>query len=281
MAMITSRNKRPIMKSLVRKGVAKVLTFVGIKVTLTGSGILGSKIKSVISTEGRFKFARSAEDRFKWIQNMNIRTVIDVGAHKGESALQFHKLFPDARIFSFEPIHDCFIELNSTMKNVPNFRSFNLALAENKGKLTIHRSEFSPSSSLLKMAKLHKEAFPFSVDEIIETVDIDTLDNIASGLELVDNILLKVDVQGYEDKVILGSTNVLSRIKVIIIETSFYKLYEDQPLFSDIYELLNRHGFMYSGSWGDLKSPLDGTPLQQDSIFIRRRECVSSQDEIR
>jgi len=268
------------MKALIRDGAAMVLAFIGIKVTLTGSGILGGKIKSVISTKGRFKFAPSPQDRFKWIQDMNIRTVIDVGAHKGESALQFHKMFPDARIFSFEPIHDCFIELNSTMKNVPNFRSFNLALAENRGELTIHRSEFSPSSSLLKMAKLHKEAFPFSVDEIIETVDIDTLDNIASGLELVDNILLKVDVQGYEDKVILGSTNVLRRIKVIIIETSFCELYEGQPLFSDIYELLNRHSFMYSGSWGDLGSPLDGTPLQQDSIFIRRRDCISSQDEI-
>jgi len=92
----------------------------------------------------------------------------------------------------------------------------------------------------------------------------------AQGLDFEDNILLKVDVQGYEHKVIDGSRNILNMVKVIIIETSFHELYEGQPLFAEIYELLNRLGFVYSGSWGELKSPLDGAPLQQDSIFIRK-----------
>jgi FkbM family methyltransferase len=248
------------MKSIITKVISQLLLLIGLNVTRTRTGILGIGNRHV----------PGAEATLKWIQNMNIRTVIDVGAHKGQSALQFHRLFPNARIFSFEPLHDCFLELNSTMKNIPNFKSFNLALGEKKGRLDIHRSEFSPSSSFLKMAGLHKEAFPFSSDETIETVDIDTLDDIARELELEDNMLLKVDVQGYEDKVIMGSMSILSRIKVIIIETSFYELYEGQPLFPDIYELLNTYGFVYSGSWGELKSPLDGTPLQQDSIFIRK-----------
>ena len=145
-----------------------------------------------------------------------------------------------------------------------------LALGDKKGKLNIHRSEYSGSSSLLKMAKLHKEAFPFSAGETLETIEINTLDNIMQEPDLKDNILLKIDVQGYEDRVIMGSTNILGRIKVIIVETSFNELYEGQPLFSDIYELLYKQGFVYSGSWEELKSPLDGATLQQDSIFIRR-----------
>jgi hypothetical protein len=120
------------------------------------------------------------------------------------------------------------------------------------------------------MARLHKEAFPFSSGEILETVDVNTLDNIAQELDLEADVLLKIDVQGYEDRVIMGSQKTLTKVKVIIIETSFHELYEGQPLFADIYELLHKQGFIYSGSWGELKSPLDGTPLQQDSIFIRR-----------
>jgi hypothetical protein len=120
------------------------------------------------------------------------------------------------------------------------------------------------------MTELHKEAFPFAAGEMTESVDVDTLDNVVGGLNLEDNILLKIDVQGYEHKVIMGSASILSRIKVIIIETSFHELYEGQPLFHDIYELLFEQGFVYAGSWWELKSPLDGLPLQQDSIFIRR-----------
>ncbi|MCX6655518.1 MAG: FkbM family methyltransferase [Candidatus Bathyarchaeota archaeon] len=258
------------MRSMIKRVLDKLFTFMGLQVTRTGTGILGSINKPVTSTEDQFKFSPSEEDKFKWIQNMNIKTVIDVGAHDGESALQFHQIFPNAKIYSFEPLHDCFVKLNAAMKDVPNFKSFNLALGDKEGTLDIHRSEWSQSSSLLKMGDLHKEAYPFSSGEILETVDVSTLDKIAQGLELEENILLKIDVQGYEHKVIMGSRNILNMAKVIIIETSFHELYEGQPLFSEIFELLNRLGFVYSGSWGELKSPLDGAPLQQDSIFIRK-----------
>lgn len=248
------------MKRASKKIAAKLFSLMGVKITRTGAGIAG----------GEKKFAPSEEDEFKWIQNMNIKTIIDVGAHTGESALHFHELLPNAKIYSFEPLHDCYMRLNANMKKVPNFKSFNLALGDKEGRLQIHRSEFSHSSSPLKMAKLHKEAFPFSSGEILETVDVNTLDSIAQELELEDNILLKIDVQGYENRVITGSRSILGSVKVIIIETSFHELYEGQPLFSDIYELLYKQGFVYSGSWGESRSPLDGAPLQQDSIFIRK-----------
>lgn len=223
------------------------------------------------STAPNRRFAPFEKDKFKWVQNMSIRTIIDVGAYDGRSAVQFHKLFPNAKIYSFEPLHDCFVQLNATMKNVPNFKSFNLALGDTEGRLKMHRSSFAQSSSLLGMGKLHKQAFPFSAGELLETVDVTTLDRITQKLDLEQNILLKLDVQGYEDSVIIGSQTTLSLVKIIVIETSFCELYEGQTLFSDIYDLLCKQGFVYSGSWGpELKSPLDGAPLQQDSIFIKK-----------
>lgn len=248
-----------MVKLLIKEFLKKLFSFIGFKITRTGSGILGSK----------YKFDPSEKDKFKWIQNMNIKTVIDVGANIGQSALQFHRLFPSAKIYSFEPLHSCFMQLNANLKNVPNFKSFNLALSDKEGEQNIHRSEYSVCSSLRKMGKLHKEAFPFSSGETLEAIDVNTLDNVAQGLDLEDNILLRIDVNGYEDRVIMGSRNILNRIKVIIIETSFRELYEGQPLFSDIYEVLYKQGFVYSGSWQELKSPLDGSALQQDCIFIR------------
>ena len=109
------------MELLIKEFLKKLISLIGINITRTGEGILG------IFGEKK-QFAPLEKDKFKWIQNMNIKTVIDVGAHIGQSALQFHKIFPDAMIYSFEPLHDCFLQLNDKLKNVQNFKSFNLAL---------------------------------------------------------------------------------------------------------------------------------------------------------
>ena len=137
------------------------------------------------------------------------------------------------------------------------------------GKTEIYRNNFSPSSSLLKVSQINQANFPFSSVEKLEEVEVNSLDEIFKTLKLEDNILLKIDVQGYEEKVLRGAKTILEGIKVIIIETSFCELYEGQPLFTAIYELLSKQGFVYSGSLEELKSPIDGIPLQQDSLFIK------------
>jgi hypothetical protein len=88
-------------------------------------------------------------------------------------------------------------------------------------------------------------------------------------LDVVDNVLVKIDVQGTEDKVILGGEKVLSRASVLIVETTFEPLYKDQPLFDEVYDLLRRMGFLYMGTDHIIRNPADGTVLQCDSLFMR------------
>lgn len=82
-------------------------------------------------------------------------------------------------------------------------------------------------------------------------------------------MLVKIDVQGYEDRVIRGGQRVISRAKVLIVETSFQTLYDGQPLFEDIYDTLLKMGFRYIGALWQLRSPLNGSILQADSIFVK------------
>lgn len=207
--------------------------------------------------------------KYEWLKNMNVNTVLDAGAYTGQAASAFHKILPSATIYSFEPLADCYEKLNATMAGVTQFKSFNLALGDRQDQVRMNRSAFAPSSSLLRMAGLHKDAFPFSAGETAVMVNVTTLDEMAPELDLKENILLKIDVQGYEDRVLRGALSIIDRIRVIIVETSFSELYEGQPLFSAIHNLLSGHGFVYSGSWDQLAHPVDGLPLQQDSIFIR------------
>jgi FkbM family methyltransferase len=251
-------------KFLLKALLNKLFLFLGLKITRRNSGIFAYK------NNFNYQFSPANEDKFKWLQNMNINTVIDVGAHQGEFAIQIHQILPKAKIYSFEPLQDNFNELNSNLNNLQNFKSFKLAVGDHQGQMEMYSNDFSPSSSILKTSQLHKDNFPFSATAKLEKIEISTLDEIVKSLELEDNILLKIDVQGYEDKVIRGAKKCLDNIQAIIIETSFTPLYEGQPLFVDIYQMLIEQGFVYSGSLAELKSPLDGIPLQQDSLFIKK-----------
>jgi FkbM family methyltransferase len=222
------------------------------------------------------QFAPTGETEFLWLTSLDLNTVIDVGAHTGEFAAMIHKILPHASILSFEPLRDAFEQLESNMRGVPGFRAFNCALGDSNMQLQIHRNEFTDSSSLLDMADLHKQAFPFTAKESLEAVEQRRLDDVVRDLELRDNILLKIDTQGYEDKVIRGAQDLVERARAIITEVSFQTLYVGQPLFDDIYRLLKQRGFRYMGnleagmgSLPQLRNPLDGSVLQANAIFLK------------
>lgn len=217
-----------------------------------------------------YRFFPRPEDRYRWIQGMGIRVILDVGAHTGESALHFHGILPEARIISFEPIRRCFLEMRSRFQGQSFHQAYNYAIGAATGTGTMHRSGYSPSSSLLPMGSLHKDAYPFSADGTAETIEVRRLDSLAPGLSLEKEVLLKIDTQGYEKQVLLGARDLLEEVKLVIVETSFEELYRSQPRFPEIYRLLSEAGFEYCGSWDQFHHPRDGRPLQQDGIFMRR-----------
>jgi FkbM family methyltransferase len=205
-----------------------------------------------------------------WLAKCGIQTVLDVGAHMGEFAQRIRTMLPHAELISFEPLKEPFAKLTERFKGQPNFRAIRCALGEKAGHQEIHHNEFAPSSSLLRMAELHKQSFPFAVKEKTEMIEVRRLSDVFRELNLRDPLLLKLDVQGFEDKVIAGGEDVVARAKIIIIEVSFQPLYEGSPLFDDIYRLLKEHGFTYNGNFEQLLSPKDGRVLQADAIFCHQ-----------
>ena len=205
-----------------------------------------------------------------WLANCGIQTVLDVGAHMGEFAQRIRAMLPNADLISFEPLQEPFAKLTERFKGQPNFRAIRCALGEKAGQHEIHHNEYGPSSSLLSMAELHKQSFTFAVKEKTEMIEVRRLSDVVRELNLRDPLLLKLDVQGFEDKVIAGGEDVVARAKIIIIEVSFQPLYEGGPLFDDVYRLLKEHGFTYNGNFEQLFSPKDGRVLQADAIFCRQ-----------
>ena len=89
------------------------------------------------------------------------------------------------------------------------------------------------SSSLAAMLPSHEAAFPGSEVVREEPVEVRRLDDLVREEEIAlrPPVLMKIDVQGYEDRVIEGAGAVMDRIDTMIVEMSLVSLYEGQILF--------------------------------------------------
>lgn len=206
----------------------------------------------------------------QWLRDARIQTVIDVGANRGQFARTARALFPSSRIYSFEPLADCCEEIQRSFKGDPGFQAFNLAIGEAESSLTMYRNRFDASSSMLPVSETMAKDFPFVKSSAEVTVKVSRLDDACRELTLEPKLLVKIDVQGYEDRVIAGAHEVLGRTSVLIVEVSFEALYTGQPLFDAVYRQLLGLGFDYHGNWDQIVSPLDGRVLQADAVFLRR-----------
>jgi FkbM family methyltransferase len=209
--------------------------------------------------------------RLRWLKEMKINTVLDIGANEGQFASMIRKLMPKATICSFEPIPDCFAKLLQNFSMDKAFKAFNVAVGDKEEIIEMNINDFSPSSSLLQIDDLHVENFKHTSNIKKQQVQVKTLDGLRTQLDLVKPYLVKIDTQGYEDKVILGGKDVLSGAAVIFVELSYRPLYKEQTLFDDIYNDLVRLGFQYHGNFEELLSPINGSVLQSDGIFIKHK----------
>ena len=207
----------------------------------------------------------------KWLTECKFKTIIDIGANEGQFAHKMRRLFPDAKIISFEPLPHVYEILRQSFRNDGKFTSYNLALGIKPGKTQMWLNEFNPASSLLKI-KEHLKHFGFARHEKAVEINIVQLDKILNVSLIEKPFLVKIDVQGYEENVIKGGMNILLNADMIISEVSFIQLYEYQGLFDRIYSLLANLGFNYSGNYDQLRSPVDNQILQADAIFVKNKK---------
>ena len=204
----------------------------------------------------------------QWLQNLGVRTVIDIGAHTGSLCFGVAKMVPGVQIYAFEPLRDNYAALQKLAKNI-NLKTFNVAVGNEEGEKTFFQNIFSASSSALPMARTHKEEFPHTSQVTEIRVPFWRLDNHQVELTLESPVLLVLDVQGYEFEALKGADKLLANVDIIICEISADQLYDRQASFDNIYSWLHEKGFNYGGDFDCLKSPIDGRVLQIDAIFTR------------
>jgi len=144
--------------------------------------------------------------------------ILDVGGHTGESALGFHKSFPEATVHSFEPISFIFEALRRNCQPHPAIHCHNLAVGNEIGELRI---ALSGKDVLDTMNSLNFVATSSTPAELTHTVTITRLDDFCLNQGIKQVAVLKIDVEGYECQVIEGARALLGEGRVAHLLAEF------------------------------------------------------------
>jgi FkbM family methyltransferase len=178
------------------------------------------------------------------------KTIFDIGANKGQFLEKAVNHFKSANFYCFEPLKDPFDILQKYSNTHGNVKVLNYALGNEIGYSNIHcHLDHDESSSFLETTKICKEYYPFVEKQLDKKVFMTTLDDFYSKItpKPEPEILIKIDVQGYELEVLRGAIDTLINSKAIIIEINFDKLYQNQASFEDILFFLHDKGFKLKG----------------------------------
>ena len=196
------------------------------------------------------------------------RSVIDVGANRGQFALFALHRFPEASLTCFEPLPAAHSKLHAITGQDKRVSSHQCAVGAEAGSLSLNVTRSDDSSSLLKPTALQLHTFR-DTDTVSSTqVDVVRLDDVIDLGRLVEPFLLKIDVQGFELEVLRGADQLLQKDGDVLVEASFEEFYEGQALIDEVVVAMHASGYRLRGIFSIAKGS-DGTPLQGDLLFSR------------
>jgi FkbM family methyltransferase len=165
--------------------------------------------------------------------------IIDVGANKGEWALMASNRFNSKSIHAFEVIPSTYSICRERCRNIPNILTYNLGLGDHEG-----TQRFFYSDARSELASAVEGVHGGGLNETTVSTAITTGDKFchANGIGRVD--FLKIDVEGWEPKVLAGFSGLLEAkvIRIVQFEYNIVNI-KTRFLLADFYELLSSYGF--------------------------------------
>ena len=197
-------------------------------------------------------------------------TIIDVGANQGQFALAAKALYPQAKLFSFEPLEEMCERFRRNTKHLNGIELYNVALGTEGGIIDFYRNDHTHASSVLPISKEQVAAIPTTASTTKIKVKVQRLDEAIPLLFLKGPILLKLDVQGFEKNVLEGGSTHIQQIDFIVFEASFIPMYDGEPLFDEMNQYLKGLGFQLVAQVGFLEGK-DGAIIQMDFLYKRTK----------
>jgi len=178
----------------------------------------------------------------RWIKKNKPNIFIDVGANFGVYSLRISKLFKMLKIIAIEPVLTTFNKLKNNIK-INNLKKrikiYNVGLSNTSGTkkmITLKRRNYIQSGGFsfnIPKRKLHN-------DEVTQYHKSIIGDKILKFKK--EKIVIKIDVEGYENKVLLGIKNLLNNNRILlqieIFDDNFEKI--NKFLLEKKFKLINK-----------------------------------------
>lgn len=210
------------------------------------SKFIYSNLNPILSQYLKFVIKRRSED-LSWqrkliLEKMGVNVILDVGAHFGEFYEEVRRSGYKNRVISIEPTLSSFEILKKIKSNDQSFKSLNIALGEETGELIINEYEESSMNSILDVDR--DSTYILSPKKGSSKIGCMTLDELIQSESLENEVIfIKLDVQGFELKILKGLNKYLESVSAMQVEISINPVYRDASNLPEFIEWLEKNNF--------------------------------------
>jgi FkbM family methyltransferase len=179
---------------------------------------------------------------YGWIKKNKPNIFIDIGANCGVYSLRISRLFQILKVIAFEPVLTTFnkLKMNIKINNLgKRIKTYNVGLSNANG--------LKKMVALKRRNYIQSGGFSFNTPKRkLTDEEITQYNKTIKGDEVLKfkkkKIVVKIDVEGYENKVLLGIKNLLKNNKILlqieIFDYNFKKI--NKFLLEKRFKLINK-----------------------------------------
>ena len=192
------------------------------------------------------------------------KVVYDIGAAEGSWTRHAMQYWPDSTYVCFEPLIERRKDLDALKASRPDQILVEACgVGDTDGELSIGVTDFLYDSSF---------AYSGTSSRIVPVRRLDSL--IATGIPLPS--FIKIDVQGFEKRVLDGGVEAIRYADLILMECTFFPFCEDMRTLDVTIAYMSMNNFVPYEFVDFLRRPIDGAMGQCDILFIRKEHQLIS-----
>lgn len=194
------------------------------------------------------------------------QAVLDIGSAKGYWSLRAGMRFKDARFYMIDPLSESEEALQTICRKHSRFHYVLTAIGSERGEVTMNITPDCDGSSALD--------YPGADPSRQRKVPVETIDNLIAEGRIAPPDFVKIDVQGFEMRVLQGGQRLFESTEVFIIEANLYKFMPECPLAHEVILYMAERGYRLFDLAGELRRPFEDDLAQLDLVFVSNKSAL-------